>query len=438
MSVLNSESASTIPASRARWSRTVWAVAVAGMGSWVSPIAPNALIASSLAANPKIYGLIGPVGPVPQPCQGVALYPTDDVVAVVAGAQPGSTFCFHKGNYALKSPIIPRSNDSFVGEIDGRVILSGNDVTASAIRGTKSGATGVRIAGLVVEYFSETGIDARSSAGTNWVLENNELRYNGWSGAEPAQITRNNYIHHNGVVGLEGGYASDGMLIENNELAFNNTQRQYTTGDNGGAKFIRTTRLKVLHNYSHDNDGAGLWTDGNNVFTEYAFNRIENNGQSGLTHEVSCDATIHDNVFRNNNTESSLWQGGEIYVHSSPNVEVFGNEISTQGNGVVLRDSIRPKDDELIQQCAVNAAAFRVRGVRVRENRIAQAGQSGMVGDRSEAFTRAHAQFAANHYVLRNVSGQHWQWGGDNHDWRQWRAIGQDSDGSVAAQREGS
>ena len=399
------------------------------------PATPDVSVARASAAGRAAHGLIGLVGPVPQICNGIHLHPTDDVVATVARTKPGSTFCFHKGSYALKSPITPRSNDSFIGEIDGRVVLTGSDVTLNAIRGTYSDAIGVRIAGMVVEHFAEEGIDARSSPGTNWIIENNELRFNGWSGAEPAQITRNNYIHHNGVVGLEGGYASEDMLIANNELAFNNTKRQYTSGDNGGAKFIRTTRLKVLHNYSHDNNGAGLWTDGNNVSTEYAFNRIENNAQSGLTHEVSCDASIHDNVFRNNNTETNLWHGGEIYIHSSPNVEVFANEISTRGNGIVLRDSSRPKDDANIQQCAVHASVFRIRNVRVRQNQINQAGRSGMVGDGPESFTHVNAKFDANRYFVASTSDQHWEWGGLQRDWQQWQAIGHDGTGTVAVQR---
>lgn len=380
-------------------------------------------------ASPASYGLSGPVGPKQQACTGIDLYPDRDVHAAVAQAAPGSTFCFHRGTYLLRAPIIPRSHDTFAGAIDGAAILTGGDTTPTAIRGTHSGATNVRITGLVIEHFSEAGIDARGSAGTEWILEHNELRFNGWSGAEPAHITRGNFIHHNGVVGLEGGYASDGMRIENNELAFNNTKRQYATGDNGGAKFIRTTRLKVLHNYAHHNDGAGLWTDGNNVFTEYAFNRVEQNSGSGLTHEVSCDASIHHNFFRDNHRENNLWRGAEIYIHSSPNVEVFANEIVTGGNGIALRDSKRPEDDKSMRECAVNATKFRIRNVRVHGNRVAQAGLSGMVSEEPQSFSRANAKFDANRYVLPRALGQSWEWHSGQHDWARWQSLGQDIDG---------
>ena len=56
------------------------------------------------------------------------------------------------------------------------------------------------------------------------------------------------------------------MIIEDSEIAFNNTRQLSTNGDAGGTKFSGgTDGMIVRHNDVHDNYGSGLWWDGYNT-----------------------------------------------------------------------------------------------------------------------------------------------------------------------------
>ena len=66
----------------------------------------------------------------------------------------------------------------------------------------------------------------------------------------------------------------------------------------GGTKFARTRDLVVRRNFVHHNRGPGLWTDIDNVRTLYEANRVEDNGEAGILHEISYAAVIRNNVVR--------------------------------------------------------------------------------------------------------------------------------------------
>ena len=109
------------------------------------------------------------------------------------------------------------------------------------------------------------GTLAPIDAGWNWTIENNEVRYNNQAGVEVnnGSIVRGNNIHHNGHIGITGGPVS-GVLIESNEIAFNNTG-SYDSGHAGGVKIFGgsadSTNLVVRGNWVHDNTAHGLlWT----------------------------------------------------------------------------------------------------------------------------------------------------------------------------------
>jgi len=58
----------------------------------------------------------------------------------------------------------------------------------------------------------------------NWQISNNEIRSNGWTGVEcgPGTQVFGNYVHDNGTAGIIG-YLATGSIIDNNEVAYNNT-----------------------------------------------------------------------------------------------------------------------------------------------------------------------------------------------------------------------
>src|SRR5208337_1042989 len=96
----------------------------------------------------------------------------------------------------------------------------------------------------------------------------------------------------------------------------------------------------------HDNQGAGLWTDGNNEGTLYENNTVVNNLGSGIGHEISYRAIIRNNTVKGNGgmSTTSLWLGAQIQVLNSSNVEVYGNTVEVPpagGNGIGLMNQTR-------------------------------------------------------------------------------------------------
>ena len=162
------------------------------------------------------------------------------------------------------------------------------------------------------------------------------------SGRTATRSPRNNYVHHNCGFGFVG--AGVNVVVEGNEIAYNNIMAGSTNtcgSDSfwgaGGSKWVCTTSLIVRGNFSHHNDGPGLWTDINNIYSLYENNIIEDNVRGGIFHEISYDATIRNNTIRRNGTGKDYpwWTtGAGIEIVSSRNVEVYGNTLVDNWQGI--------------------------------------------------------------------------------------------------------
>ena len=208
----------------------------------------------------------------------------------------------------------------------------------------------VTIRGLTIEKYanpSGRGVIGFVAAGTGWVVTDNTIRWNHGAGIKTnsgMRALRNN-IHHQGQMGISG--AGNNVLVEDNEIAYNNTAGFTMGWEAGATKFTRTDGLIVRGNYSHDNHGPGLWTDIDNINTLYENNRVEDNDWRGIFHEVSYKATIRNNVCRRNgsklpaNFPLAPVDGAGILISNSPNVEVYGNTVSGNKNGIAALESDR-------------------------------------------------------------------------------------------------
>ncbi len=224
---------------------------------------------------------------------------------------------------------------------------NGQNVEAAvSTQAIASSASDVTVNGLIVEkYATPTQFAAISGDGENWTISNNEVRLNygvGINVESNGQIL-DNFVHDNGQMGLNA--SGSGVLIEGNEIATNG----FWSGidvfwEGGGAKFTETQGLVVQGNYSHDNNGYGLWTDINNINTTYEGNRLEYNSGGGINHEISYAASIHDNSFVGNGGNGLTWLwGSAIQVQNSQDVEIYNNTIdaSSGGNGIGLIQQYR-------------------------------------------------------------------------------------------------
>ena len=262
------------------------------------------------------------------------------------------------------------------------------------------------------------------------VLEDNESRYN-QVGIQIGsnQTVRGNYIHHNRQYGISGGPGNN-MLIDSNELAWNNTAHYDINDDAGGSKIVGsstgTTNLTWRNNYIHDNYGQGIWSDGNVRTALYEGNTIENNGGAGIDHEISWDAIIRNNNLKNNMTlengqGKSCWWGSAVALNNSQNVEIYGNTIEAVGsNAICMVNSTRSAPAGFPQSLA---------NISVHGNTIKMRGAvtTGMAGD-----TRpTNVVFSSNTYYVDNLA--RWQYQGGYLTRSQWQAAGQDLTGTFLA-----
>jgi parallel beta-helix repeat protein len=299
-------------------------------------------------------------------------------------------------------------------------------VTEKAFYGQVSNVT---ITGLVIEKYASPAqvgaVDTRenpsgSTNGSNWFIANNEVRYNHGVGVKSTNGSRvvGNYVHHNGQLGLGGD--GPGMLIENNEIAYNNASGYEYGWEGGGTKWSQSTNLVVRNNYSHHNKGPGLWTDIDNIHTLYEGNRVTNNVGIGIFHEISYDAIIRNNYIEANGFGHPAWLwGAGIVVAASPNVEVYGNEVINNADGIAG-----------IQQNRSDAPAVHgpmlIQNLYVHDNQVTMSeGNTGLVQDTGDnaVFTSRNNRFVNNQYTL-NGGGRFFEWNNGSRTLEEWTSFG--------------
>jgi hypothetical protein len=230
--------------------------------------------------------------------------------------------------------------------------------------------TSVVINGFTIQYYGSPanngaveGIDfyhLTSIPSFNWLVENNEIRYVHGAGIELGDnmTVTNNYLHHNGQVGLGG--TGNNITVTGNEIAFNDTVG-YALGWGGGAKFADVWGLSVNHNYAHDNLAPGLWTDVETSGADISFNTLSNNRGAGILHEIGYSAAIHDNTITNDGFDprgKGMWYGGAIIIANSSGVQVYNNTITNCPNGIMGQSKNRGNGSNGLPYLLANVAVY--------------------------------------------------------------------------------
>jgi hypothetical protein len=229
---------------------------------------------------------------------------------------------------------------------------TGHKVERSITRSAFTPASGssVTVKNLIIEKYanasSSGALTPSEQQAAGWTIDSNEIRLNHGAGlrvGSGSKVLRNK-VHHNGQIGIMG--LGSNILVEGNEIAFNNNAGFYYPWEAGGTKFLFTTNLIIRNNYSHDNRGPGLWTDYNNYYVTYESNRSARNGDFGIAHELGGDATIRYNVVENMGPSefhaTRLWNNGAIALIMSRRANVYGNTLINNTAGIVaLRDTRR-------------------------------------------------------------------------------------------------
>jgi parallel beta-helix repeat protein len=401
-----------------------------------------------------------------------------DLVALARNRPSGTTFCVEKGVHRLSAPIVPKSEDAFVGEPgavlsgarsiaalftpSGRfwvaagqraenTVLTGECATGTACRypndvflddvpltrvldlsslgwgrfyfdyganriwigsdpaghrvevavatrafqGWGSGASRVRIEGLVVEKFANEAQIGAVNARASWVVEHDDVRLNHGVGVQDAGTIVDNLIHDNGQLGI-GADGLTGGVVRGNEIEHNNYAGFDTRWEAGGGKWLKTSKLTVSGNDVRDNGGPGLWTDTDNIYTHYIGNTVVGNTRAGIFHEASYDAVIADNIVTGNGRKVTGWvDGAGILVNSSGNVRIENNRVAGNGDGIGLVQTDRgsgPYGPHVLHNVSV-----------VGNSITMPTGHTGLVHDRGgdgSIYTTSGNHFEDNSYVL--------------------------------------
>jgi Right handed beta helix region len=301
-------------------------------------------------------------------------------------------------------------------------------VTAFAWQGIGVGAYDVVIKGVTVEKFATDLQAAAIHGGRGWLVEGVEARLNHAAGMDGTTTMRNNYVHDNGQAGLGG---SGRMTVDGNEIAWNNYARVCPCWEAGGAKWANGSNVSVTGNDVHDNRGPGLWTDGSESHITIARNRIERNSDVGILVEISYDARIAHNVVRRNGAPGRGWcQAGGIVVAESPRVDVVGNTVAGNPDGICLTQQDRGTDPV--------HGPHRLEDVDVYDNTVVMTtGHSGLIEyvDDTSYYTSRKNRFRHNSYRLGCRKGPSFIWmrpsspGYGELPFSSWQAAGQDIGG---------
>ncbi len=287
-----------------------------------------------------------PAGPAPSRCVaagGVPIGTGDDAQRVVDAHGPGTTYLVKAGTHPRNFSVRPKTGDTFCGE-PGAVLDGGRSLRA-AFSGR---AANVTLDSLTVQRYAtgrQGGAIHPDRAASGWVVRNVSAVRNYWAGLMAADGMRilGGHYNDNDQLGIGNNAASsivlDGLdgdpaTLDGPELARNHSLHESCDWESGGIKWA-IGRITIRNAHVHDNDCRGLWGDINARDALIEHNLIEGNRHEGIFYEISQDAVIRSNqVYGNGHGGRGWYWAGGITIASSFNVEVYGNRLSGNYNGI--------------------------------------------------------------------------------------------------------
>jgi len=412
--------------------------AVGGM-TQLNLFSRQASTASPLGENDRFTPpfVAGPQRDIACPPGAFDIGPGTNIQAAVDSHNRNTTFCLKRGTHTIASAITPKSGDMFVGEYEAILDGSGwtsDDPNQGAFRAHEQDIDDVTVRNLVIRNMPQKGIHAYYAGADRWTIEYNELVANGTGVAAPnGSIVRNNYIHHNKV----GGYAAyrvSKTLFENNDIAANGPEQ----------KIVQATDVTFRNNFVHDNLSDGIWYDTDNTGTVVEGNEVDDNGREGISYEISGRGVIRNNTVRRNATTG-------IFISTSKDVEIYNNTLDHNLRGI-----------QYFLNCGVigdGNIGYDLRHDVAHDNVVIVGGQNGAYANglaHLSVCTPAQVgpyiggmkelKFERNRYVVPSPASKYWFWGlsrltsltapfawgtGSVMSWREWGALGHDTDGAV-------
>ena len=270
---------------------------------------------------------------------------------VVNAHGAGTTYIVKAGTHLRNFSVRPKSGDRFCGEPGA--VLDGGRSLQFAFFGQ---ATNVTLDSITVQNYNtgtQRGAIQPDTHASGWVVRNVSALRNYWAGlmaADGMKILGGHY-NDNDQLGI-GGNAATGVLLDGldgdpttldgPELARNHTLHAQCDYESGGMKWdVGQVTIRNVH--AHHNDCRGLWADMNARDALIEHNLVEENWAEGIFYEISQDAVIRNNrIYRNGALAKGWYWDGGITVAASFNVEVYGNRLSGNYNGITGTQQDRP------------------------------------------------------------------------------------------------
>ena len=358
----------------------------------------------------------------------IPISPGQSIQAKVNSYPAGTRFLIKAGTYNNQR-IVPKPGNWFVGEPGA--ILDGKGATPYAFDQGTTFPNSVQIKGLVIQNYASPnqlgailGGDGTGST-TGWVIESCEIRYNEHAGIKLGNKMKvlNNFIHHNKQIGISG--SGDSVLVQGNEISFNNYLKIFPFGKVlGGAKFIKTRWLTVRNNKVHDNQGNGIWTDIGNIHALIENNVATANSGAGIMHEIGYDITIRNNTATKNGFARSWITGAGILISASANATVYGNTVLDNKQGIVGIQQNRVHD-------GVDYSS-NLKNMYVHHNtvRVPAGGVSGISsGVSALTYTSRNNRYVSNSYDMGS-DPKPFLWKDDRRTKAEWQGYGLDVSGT--------
>ena len=390
------------------------------------------------------------VPPPPPSPAGIAILPGESIQAKVDANPAGTTFILKSGTHVRQS-VVPKDGNVFRGEPG--TVLDGQNATAFAFRGWNGSRwiNSVTVRNLSITRYTPPaqngaiwGGDDQSASTTGWTLDSLDVHHNANLGIRIGNRMKvlRSQARYNGTVNIGG--VGRGVLVDGFVSTFGNNGCVNNPGfESGGSKFVKTDSLIVRNSTFSDNCGVGLWLDINNVNYQLYNNLVERNYREGICVEVSFGGKIYNNTVNANGwpvdafrPNTYLWDAG-IGVHASPDVEVYGNTLNENFNGIVI---IQQKRDASTGDSYAPAGGFIAQNVYVHDNIVYQrtpapngdGGASGAANDAGDTatFTSRNNRWVRNTYYT-GTNARAFAWMNGFRTAAEWRAYGQDTSGSL-------
>jgi len=301
-----------------------------------------------------------------------------------------------------------------------------------------NGVDNVTVENLVLEKYANKAqigvVHAGSRSG--WIVQNNEVRLSHGLGIRVGTGGRilNNFVHHLGQMGIGAGGDSasgtviSGIIADGNELAYNNFAHYSTGWEGGGCKFAVSDGTILRNNFSHHNDGPGLWMDTNNIRTLIEHNTVEDNTENGIRVEIGFSTIIRYNVVRRNALRDvNRWLfGAGILNQNTRDVEIYGNTLEDNGGGISAIMQNRALPVRLFGYSAFTIDNFSVHDNSVKLT-IGINGVAQDIGDTSW-FTSHGVRYQKNTYEL-GANSKYLAWQNATRTETEWKNYGNDTSG---------